>query len=372
MNRLKYIDYWLLFVVFILFLIGIIFLASVSAVFSLEKFGKTGHYFNHQIFLGFLPGILLGVILFFFPLSFIKKISFISVVFSLLLMFLVFIPGLNITSGGASRWLNLGFFSFQPSEFLKLTFIVYLSAWLSSRTKKQSKWNFQSWKFTFFPFFVILILIFLIFYFQSNASMVILFFLISISIYFISGISLSQVIALILSAGLGITSLIIFEPYRLQRVKVALGFIKDPLGLGYQINQSLITIGSGGIFGLGLGMSRQKFGNFIPQTMSDSIFAIFAEELGFLGSASLVCLFLLFFWRCFVIALRTQDKFSQLCAMGIGFWFFFQAFINIGAMTQIIPLTGVPLPFISYGGSHIAVELAAIGILLNISKQKNS
>jgi len=140
------------------------------------------------------------------------------------------------------------------------------------------------------------------------------------------------------------------------------------MGNGYQMKQALITVGSGGIFGLGLGMSLQKFG-FLPQSMSDTIFAIFAEETGFIGSLILIFLFLIFFWRGFKIGKSTQDKFFQLTALGISSWIALQGFINIGAMIGILPLTGVPLPFISYGGSHIIVELIGVGILLNISKQ---
>jgi len=144
-----------------------------------------------------------------------------------------------------------------------------------------------------------------------------------------------------------------------------LGFTDDPMGVGYQIKQSLITIGSGGFWGLGLGMSSQSF---LPHTMSDSIFAIFAEELGFIGSFGLIAFFLIFLYRAFLIAKKSRDKFSRLVAVGIGSWICIQAFINIGAMIEIVPLTGIPLPFISYGSSHIIAELIGIGILLNISK----
>jgi len=152
-----------------------------------------------------------------------------------------------------------------------------------------------------------------------------------------------------------------------MRLRVLLGSIKDPMGIGYQIEQSLIAIGSGGILGLGLGTSIQRFG-FIPQTMSDSIFAVFAEETGFIGSLVLIFLFLVLLWRGFRISKRSPDKFSQLFAIGISSWICIQAFINIGAMIGILPLTGIPLPFISYGGSHMVAELIGIGILLNISK----
>ena len=155
----------------------------------------------------------------------------------------------------------------------------------------------------------------------------------------------------------------------MKRILVFLDPKIDPMGMGYQINQILIAIGSGGLTGLGLGMSSQRFG-FIPQTMADSIFAIFAEETGFIGCLVLVSLFILLFWRGLRIAKRSQDKFSKLVAIGISSWICIQAFVNIAAMVSILPLTGIPLPFISYGGSHLVGEIIAIGILLNISKSR--
>ena len=156
-------------------------------------------------------------------------------------------------------------------------------------------------------------------------------------------------------------------PYRAARLLVFLNPETDPMGMGYQLKQALIAVGSGGIFGLGLGMSVQKFG-FLPQSMADSIFAIFSEETGFIGSLILIFLFLIFFWRGFKIAKKSMDQFSKLAALGISCWIILQALINIGSMIGIIPLTGVPLPFLSYGGSALVTELIGVGILLNISK----
>jgi cell division protein FtsW len=143
--------------------------------------------------------------------------------------------------------------------------------------------------------------------------------------------------------------------------------MKDPMGKSYHLNQALIAVGSGGVFGIGLGESHQKFG-FLPETISDSVFAIFAEETGFVGALIMICLFLVFLWRGLKIAKNSQDKFSKLFSVGLTSWICIQAFINMGAMIGILPLTGIPLPFISYGGSHMAMELLGIGVLLNISK----
>ena len=362
-------DYLLIITVAVLLILGILILASVSAVFSQEKFGETGYYLFHQIILGLGVGILLGFIAYKMPLSFFKKGGWVFLLINLVLMVLVFIPKLGVVSGGAPRWINFGFFTFQPSEFLKLTFIIYLSAWLAGRTKKRlSTKDEKSWKLTLLPFLLILGFIALLLHFQSDASTLALIVAIAALMYFFSSTPLWHTLLISSVIGGGLIFLITFTSYRINRVLILLGLIDDPMGACYQIKQALITIGSGGIFGLGLGMSNQKFGGFLPQTMSDSIFAVFAEEAGFIGCFVLISLFLVFLWRSFRIVKDSQDRFSQLFAGGISSWICLQAFINIGAMVGILPLTGIPLPFISYGGSHMVAELVGIGILLNISK----
>ena len=362
-------DYTLIVAVLALLILGILILASVSTVFSQEKFGMTSYYLVHQMIWGLGIGLLCGFIAFKMPLSFFKKWAWLFLLINLILMVLVFVSGLGVVSGGASRWIDFGFFNFQPSELLKLTFIIYLSAWLAKRTQKKSlKKEEKNWKFTLLPFLFILGFVALLLHFQSDASTLALIVVVGALMYFLSNTPFWHILFLISIIGGGLLFLIKFTPYRMNRVLVLFGLLDDPMGLGYQIKQSLITIGSGGILGLGLGMSNQKLGGFLPQTMSDSIFAVYAEEAGFLGSLVLISLFLVFLWRGFKIAKDSRDKFSQLFAIGISSWICLQAFINIGAMTGILPLTGIPLPFISYGGSHIVVELIGIGILLNISK----
>lgn len=353
-------DYFLIGAACILLIIGILVLASVSASFSQEKYGTTTYYLFHQILCGLIPGIFLGFIAFKINLSFFKKYAWILILINLVFMALVFIPSLGIVAGGAPRWMDLRFITFQPSEFLKLTFILYLSALLSSFLKNKKA-------FTLVPFLVILGVLALLLSLQSDLSTLTVIILVGILMYFSSGFPLWHTILAILICAGGIFGLIKVVPYRMKRILVFLNPGIDPMGMGYQIKQILITIGSGGIFGLGLGMSVQKFG-WIPQTMSDSIFAIFAEETGFIGSIILIFLFLFLLWRGIRIAKKSHDKFSELLAIGISSWICIQAFINIGAMVGILPLTGIPLPFISYGGSHMVAEIIGIGILLNISK----
>ncbi len=354
--------------VIFLVILGVLVLASVSAFFSQEKVGRTTYYLFHQLTHGLIPGIILAFIAFKLPLSFFKKWALWLVLINLLLMILVFIPGLGIVAGGAPRWLNLHFFSFQPSEFLKLTFILYLSAWLATRTKKKPVKNQKGINNTLLPFFIITVVIIFLLAKQSDVSTLVVIIFTALLMYFLANTPLWHIVFMITAIGGIIWTMIRLTPYRMERIRVFLGLIKDPMGLSYQIEQALITIGSGGIFGLGLGLSSQKFG-FIPQTMSDSIFTIIAEEMGLIGSLGLIFLFLIFFWRGFKISKTSQDKFSRLFAIGISSWIIIQAFVNIGAMIGILPLTGIPLPFISYGGSHLVVELIGVGILLNISKR---
>lgn len=362
-------DRFLLLTITALIIFGIIILSSVSAIFSLQKYGDSYYLLKHQIFLGLLPGIILGFLLYRMNLAVLKKWAPKLLLITLFLMIAVFVPFIGKTSGGATRWIELGSVTFQPSELLKLSFIIYLAAWLSSRVAKDSSQkNKKTFGQTFFAFLAIIIVIAILLYLQPNISTLGIIILTGLVMYFTAKTPLFHTI-LISFAGLSALLLFIrLEPYRMSRFLVFLNPDKDPMGSGYQLNQSLIAIGSGGFFGLGLGMSMQKLG-FLPQSIADSVFAVFSEETGFIGSVFLISLFLLFFWRGLKIALDAKDVFLQLLAMGIICWIMIQTFVNIGAMIGLLPLTGIPLPFVSYGGSALMVELAAMGVLLNISKQ---
>jgi len=361
-------DYILLGISIILLILGVLILASVSASLSLEKFGSTFYFLNHQLLFGLIPGLILAFISFRIPLNFLKKWSLVLLLINLVLLTMVFLPKIGAGVGGATRWINLGVISFQPAEFLKLTFILYLAAWLSSRTPTpllhKSGGGFGQ---TLIAFLLVIGLISLLLIFQPNVSTLGIIVLVASLMYFLANTPLWHSILIILTGVISLFSLIKIAPYRAARLLVFLNPETDPMGIGYQIKQALIAIGSGGIFGLGLGMSRQKFG-FLPQSISDAIFPIFSEETGFLGSLILISLFLIFLWRAFKISKETPDKFSQLLSLGISSWISIQAFVNIGSMIGILPLSGIPLPFISYGGTHLVAELIGIGILLNISK----
>lgn len=358
-------DYGILFIVGFLILLGILILASVSASISQQKFGYPSFYLFHHILFGLIPGAILGFIAFKIPLSKIKKWSPALLLGSLFLMVLVFLPVVGITLGGSRSWLNLGITTFQPSELLKLSFVLYLASWLAVRTEKGKK----VLSATLVAFLAVLALIALLLVLQPDVGTLGIIILSAILLYFLAGTPWKHTFLLIPGLA-GVLALFIrFAPYRMARISVFFNPDIDPMGMGYQIKQALIAIGSGGIFGRGAGMSIQKFG-FLPQPMADSIFAVFSEEWGFVGAFILISLFLLFIWRGFSIAKNVNDKFAQLTVLGIVGWITFQAFVNIGSMIGILPLTGIPLPFISYGGSAMVVELIGIGILLNISKNR--
>ncbi|HEX9721902.1 MAG TPA: putative lipid II flippase FtsW [Candidatus Paceibacterota bacterium] len=364
MSKKKLPDFILLGLCVSLVLVGIFILASVSSSFSLQRTGNTFFFLNHQLLLGVLPGLLAGTIAFFLPLSFFKKYSFLFLLATIVLLAMVFMPGIGGEFGGASRWIFLGPFSFQPSEILKLAFILYAASWLASRHAKSKK----APNSTLLPFAAIVGIVSLFLILQPDVGTLGVIAATGLVMYFLAGTPIWHTAAMIGMGLLALGGLIAIVPYRLNRFLVFLNSDLDPLGRGYQAKQALIGIGSGGLFGTGLGLSFQKFGS-LPEPISDSIFAVFAEELGFVGAVVLLSLFLAFAWRSFVIAKRVPDPFAKLVVWGIAFWIFLQATVNIGSMLGLLPLTGIPLPFISYGGSALMTELLACGILLNISKE---
>ncbi len=291
-----------------------------------------------------------------------KKVAVPLFFLAIISLILVFIPGLGTSLHGASRWLNLGPVSFQPTEFMKLTIVLYLALWLESRSKR-----LENYKEGLVPFMGIIVLIGFLIMKQPDMGSLGLIVLVSMIMFFASGVPLRFMFYLFIGGGLLTFILIKLEPYRMNRLTSFLNPSLDPQGIGYQINQALIAVGTGGLFGLGLGHSRQKF-NYLPEPVGDSVFAIIGEEIGLIGAGVVVVIFVLFALRGLKIAKNAPDMFARLVAVGITFWVVFQAFINIMAIIGLIPLTGIPLPFISYGATSLIFILTGVGILLNISK----
>lgn len=365
-------DYVLLGTIIALVVLGLLILVSVSAAFSQQKYNSPYTIFIHQLFFGLVPGLFLGFIAYKIKISFLKKLAFPLLIINIILLGLVFAPVIGVNLLGAHRWINLRIITFQPSELLKITFILYLAAWISKWSGNNSNINSKGKKYRFggffLPFLIVLGIICILLIKQPDISTLGIIGMTALVMYFVASTPVWQTFSVCLIAAGGLIVLIKLAPYRLNRLLVFLKPGTDPMGIGYQVKQALIAVGSGGILGVGLGMSRQKFG-FLPQSIGDSIFAIFGEETGFIGAFILISLFVMLAWRGFKIARNSQDKFTQLLASGITFWIVLQAFINIGAAVAILPLTGIPLPFTSYGGTALVNELFAMGILLNISKQ---
>lgn len=347
----------------LLVLIGILILASASLGLLTREGAGFSKVVIHQIIFGVISGFVLLLIALRIPYKNWRKFALPFFIFAFLLTTLVFIPSIGFDYGGARRWIKLGPIFFQPSEILKFGFIVYLSAWIVSRRQGEIK----SFKFGLAPFLMITAFVSFILILEPDVGTLGVLAITSMFLFFLGGGKFTQ-LAFLMLLGLAILyGLILLEPYRMDRIITFFNPSHDPTGTGYQLRQSLIAIGSGGIFGRGFGMSVQKF-NFLPEPIGDSIFAVLGEEFGFIGCVFLIGLFLFFLYRGFFISLRAPDDFGRLLGAGIVILIVVESFINIGAMIGILPLTGVPLMFVSKGGSALAITLAEIGVLLNISK----
>ncbi len=355
-------DYLLMSVLFILTVLGMVILASASSELGKSKFNDSYYYLKHQIIFGLSFGIIGFIAAYFIPYKNWRYFSFALLILSIIFLSLVFTK-LGISSGGASRWVKIGPVSFQPAEIIKLTFIVYLAAWLSNPKMDRIK---DFWV-GFIPFILVSGFIATMLILQPATSVVMILLGTALVMYLVSGARLLH-IAIAIAAGAAVIAVaILATPYRLQRIMTFINPQKDTTTYSYQINQSLNAIGSGGIFGVGYGRSVTK-GGFLPGPADDSIFAVAAEELGFAGAGTIVALFAIFVFRLFWLAKNLRDKFGQLILVGFGSLVAFQSLINMAALSGLMPLTGIPLPFISYGGTALAVFLTLGGISANISK----
>jgi cell division protein FtsW len=291
-----------------------------------------------------------------------KKSAFYIFIGAIVVNLLVFIPGLSIEHGGAARWLSLGPFSFQPSELLKLAGVLYYAAWLSSFKNK-----IDTFSYGLLPLITVCTIISSVLLLQHDTDPIIIGAL--IAMFFVAGGKITHISMIILTGLIALSCLVFLRPYILERLLTFTDPSRDSLGTGYQIQQSLIAIGTGGIMGRGFGQSIQKF-NFLPEPIGDSIFAVAAEEFGFIGASILVILFLSFALRSIRIATDQKDLFGSSVVVGFTILLIGQSFLNMGAMLGVLPLTGVPLIFVSQGGTAMLVGLIQVGIILNISRYK--
>lgn len=355
-------DHLLLLLILGLTLFGFMMIASASSVLA-DRFRDDIYFFlKHQLLFGGSFGGLAFVVGYFLPYRYWRLLALPGLLLALGLLVLVFIPGLQLSYGGASRWIALGPLTLQPTEITKLAFILYLAALLERKGE-----DVLDFKKSVVPFLIIIGVISLLIALQPDIGTLFTITAIAGAMVFVAGFRFTH-LSFIVVLGLA-TFLVLFRTasYRVSRILVFLHPELDPQGIGYQINQALLAVGSGKLFGLGLGRSRQKY-QYLPEPAGDSIFAVIAEELGFIRSCVVLGVFILIGWRGFHIAQRASDVFGQLLATGITSWIMVQAFINIGSILAVTPLTGIPLPFISYGSSSLVSMLLATGILLNISK----
>lgn len=343
--------------------IGLLVLFSASVIIAQKEHSDVFYFIKKQIFQGILFGGFLSFLASKISLNFWRKLSPLLLIFNIFLMILCFIPPFKVTNAYALRWLKIGPFVFQPSEFFKITYFAFLAGLLSRYSLWERKKIFGK------PFIIFLLSLGIIsglMFIQPSTGSVIIIGLASLVVYFVSGLSFKQFLFLLIMGTLVLGYLIKVTPYRLERF---LSFYKgeeDPLKSGYHIQQSLIGIGSGGIFGVGFLKSVQKF-FYLPEAHTDSVFSVMAEEFGFVGSIIIIIIYLSFLLAGFKIASQTLNHFNRYFAVGLISHIGFQAFINIAVMTRLIPATGVPLPFISYGSSSLIVTLVSVGILTKIA-----
>lgn len=350
-------DNQLLILTLVLTFLGLVAVADASAPQALAQFGDKFYFLKQQ-------GVwALGGVALMFVISFIKPKLWEAIAtpfffFTLILLVVVLIPGVSLKALGARRWISLPHFNFQPSELIKLSLSLYFAKLVKSEKGPAS---------FFIPLVVVLGLIML----EPDLGTTMVVAFIGVTQIFVSGINLIHFFGAGVIGILSVIGLILASPYRRDRLLTFLKVTEDPLGKGYHIRQVLLAVGSGGLFGLGIGASRQKF-LFLPEAATDSIFAIIAEELGFVGAVFLICLICFFLYKCFKIAVNSKDVFNKILALGLTAWICGQTFLNIASMVALIPLTGIPLPFFSYGGSSLIMILVSCGILLSIQRYESA
>ncbi len=339
-------------------LFGFFMIYDASSYISFSQFhGDKYHYIKDQFFWMILGFIGMGFFSF-FNYKKLYNLAFPLLLSVIFLLGLVFIPHIGVSVLGAHRWIDFRFFVFQPAEFVKLVLAIYLAAWFSNKEKGR-----------FTAFLLLMGLVLFLVMLEPDMGTAIIILSQALIIFFISGGNILYILSILPFLGIGGFLLAIFEPYRAKRIAAFLNPISDNSSASYHVRQILIALGSGGLTGVGIGNSLQKYA-YLPENTTDSIFAIIAEELGFIGSVILILVFIFLILQIIKIAIHSKDNFGRLLAAGICAFLAMQILINLSAQTALLPLTGVPLPFISYGGSSLVVDLASIGILLNIAKQE--
>lgn len=347
----------------ILSTIGIVMVYSSSKIWALYKNDNSIYYLIRQLIFYFL-GITACFFISKFPYLKYQKYKNIFIIIAIILLVLVLIPGIGIVRGGARSWIGYGVFSFQPSEFVKIALIIYVANYLSKNKEDMDKISYL------IPLLFVVVLIFGLIMLEPDFGTGMIIVMSILLMILLSGIKKRYIIISALSGVVGMVFLVISEPYRLKRIFAFINPWEDPLGAGFQSIQSLYAIGPNGFFGRGLFNSVQKH-FFLPEPQTDFIYAILVEELGLIGGVVVIILFFILFYNGILIALKSKDLFGTYLAIGITGSIFVQFFINIGVVIGLLPVTGVTLPFISYGGSSLIMNFIMMGILLNINRSNN-
>lgn len=357
-------DYFFLSLTALLVVFGLVALSSASFDLAQMRFGDSYYYLSHQITNGLLVGIvgfLAGFLVYYrrwekiIPFFLLATIGF---------LVMTFLDPFSIEVRGSSRWVSFGFFSFQPGELVKLSFLMYLAYWISKRGERINNWSEG-----FLPFLILTAVIVGLLFAQPATTTALIIIASVLVVYFVAGARFSFIAITVVLIASAVLALISITPYRAERIKAFLNPETDQLGSTYHINQALMSIGAGGWSGVGFGKSTTKLG-FLPEPIGDSIFAVIAEEFGFIGASLLILTFFLFILKGFMIADKVPDTFGRLLVVGFVSLIGIQAFINIAAISGLIPLTGIPLPFISFGGTALAIFLTMSGMILNVSRYR--
>ena len=350
-------DRWFLLAILLLTVLGIVMVYNASVAIAIRDFSDRYYFVREQLRwlgIGLVALSLFAWVDYHIWYRFALPVLFISI----LLLLSVFIPGLGVRALGAHRWIHLGSIVLQPAEFTKLALVLYLSAWFSRPEKRR-----------LVPFLLLMGTVVGLVVIEPDLGTSTIILLTGLVMYFLSGAPIVQFFLLIPMLASALFGLAVLSPYRYRRLTTFLSPESDPLGASYQIRQVLLAFGSGGLFGVGLGKSRQKY-EYLPEANTDSIFAIIAEEMGFIGAAVVIGIFVFLLWRGFRIARSAPDPFGKFLAAGISSWIGIQILMNLSAMVALVPLTGIPLPLVSYGGSSLVITLCALGIVVNVSKQR--
>ncbi len=354
-----------LFVSIVLIVVGFFIFSSASLGLLARESSNYSSIAFSQTVLGLFLGTVAMIAVARFDIKFLKKFAFYFLIAAIVLNILVLFPQIGFEHAGARRWIRIGSISFQTSEILKLAFIIYFAAWLSSIKDK-----IKTFQWGLLPLLILFAISSILLLQQPDTDNLILIIIAGLAMFVVAGGKWRHVLVILLIGASGIVFLFYTKPYIRERFMTFFDPQSDSLGASYQIRQSLIAIGSGGLFGRGFGQSVQKF-TYLPEPVGDSIFAVAAEEFGFVGSISLLIIFVLFAMRGLKIAARTSNIFGRLTVVGIVIMIVFQAFVNIGAMLGVIPLSGITLPFISHGGTSLFITLLEVGIILSISRSQS-